>query len=671
MGSKSWSDKLTEFKGSPENAGLVAPPQGKTEGNWARRLETFQQGYPQTPVPVESPATTERFPVEATVAGISGTIAASAAGMAALPAVAAGSVTAGGGEAYRQLYEHATGSPDAPRTSLDAVTRIGKEMVFQGLADVAGRGVQVGLQALKANPARIFQREATPEGKGAISFTQGGMHKGGVPMADQTSAYAKQFLTPGEATGSKYQTVLNNLAEGSFLGGGVIKDFKANRQKYLQNAMERWSEQFGQTIPDKELGEAIVGSIQKNYQLNRAPARAAYGFLSQMTEPKPRIVFELEPSSVLNAAGKPIMRKVPKEIIDRSSGAWADMRPLKQFAKDEKGMADFLNGIAAEEGGDTLLAKLTTMGDHIPYAAAQKLRTRLQSVADVFSVENKRAPALGLATKASGMVDQAIDDGLAKFSPDARDIWRYANSVYKGASEEYNNEFLRNLIKIGTRRKDGIPEKVFDEVWKPGAISGISKLKTALDPATWKLFQGQAAQALLQRSSKDGVLDFHTLDRLAFSPKQGIGTAAMRETFGTENLTWLHKFVEAGKAANQLSPDKTGTMLIQLTQGRPVLEVFGGGLALFGIGKGDTDVTTAGIGVLLSPNILARLLTNPRTANLLIEGITTRRTAPAAASIMLRLAQTLFPRSEQREPPGPQPLPQRLTQVPTAQPMVQ
>lgn len=644
MADESWGNKLKAFQTDPQNAGL-ASPQG-----WDSKLSAFQQGAAQTPVP-EAPADTTHFPVGATAAGIAGTVAAGAAGLAVAPAVGLSALTAAGGEAIQQIGEHAVGSPNAPQTGTEAATRIGKEFVFGTLAEVAGRGIQSGLM-------RLVQRETTPEGRQAVSFAQQGMPRAGQSMADQTSAYAKEFLTPGEATGSSYQTVLNNLAEGSFLGGGIIKNFKANRQKYLQNALDNWSSQFGKTIPDQELGEAVIASIQKNYKLNRAPARAAYGFLSQMTEPKPRIVYELEPTAILDATGKPTLRKVPKEIIDKGSGAWADMRSLKRFAKEDKGMADFLNGIAAEEGGDTLLAKIVGMQDHIPYAAAQKLRSRLQSVADVYSIENKRAPALGLATKAGGMVDEAIDKGLEKFSPDARDIWRYANEVYKGASQEFNNEFLRNLIKIGTRRKDGLPEKVFDEVWKPGNISGIQKLKTALDPETWRLFQGQAAQTLIKRSMKDDVLDFHTLERLAFEPK-GIGNAAMRETFGTENLTWLHKFVDAGKAANKRAPEETGKMLIQLTQGGALF-----GLAA-GILPGGPGVEAGAATIVLGPWLLGRLLTNPRAANALIDGLSTRKAAPTAGAIAGRLATALFPRSEKREEPAPTLPPQRMTQVPT------
>lgn len=645
MADVSWGDKLKAFQADPQNPGLVSP------AGWDQKLAVFQQGTAQTPVPEALPEATH-WPVGATVGGIAGAVAGAPAGPGG--SVALGAMGAAGGEALQQVAEHAVGSEAAPRTGLEAGGRIAKEFVFGSLSEIAGRGLQSGLM-------RLVQRETTPEGRQAISFAQQGMPRAGQPLADQAGLYSKEFLTPGEATGSSYQNVLNNLAEGSFLGGGVIKDFKSNRQKYLHDAIDKWSEQFGPSLPSKEVGEAIVGSIQKDYKLERAPARAIYGFLSQMTEPKPRIVYELEPTGLLDATGKAMMRKVPKEIIDKSSGAWADMRPLKAFAKKDKQMADFLNGIAAEEGGDTLLAKIVGMGDYIPYAAAQKLRTRLQSVADVYSVENKRAPALGLANRAGGMVDTAIDQGLARYSPDARDAWRYANDIYRGASEEFNNEFLRNLIKIGTRRKDGLPEKVFDEVWKPGAVSGIQKLKTALDPETWKLFQAQASQSLIQRSMKDGVLDFHQLERLAFDPK-GIGNAAMRETFGTENLTWLHKFVDAGKLANRRAPEETGKMLIQLTQGGALF-----GLAA-GILPGGSGVEAGAATIVLGPWLLGRLLTNPRTANALIDGLSTRTSAPVAGAIAGRLATALFPRTERREEPK-LPITPRMTQVHTATPM--
>lgn len=628
-----WAAKQDPTTVSPPTDLQKPDARGFNPADYASWVQGGQQTALQ-PAPTES----EHYPVGATAAGIAGTIA--AAPLGPVPAIGIGMVTAAGGEALQQLYERASGSPNAPDTSLEAAKRIGKEFVFQGIADVIGRGVQSGLSAL-------VRRETTPDARQAISFTQSGMPLQGQAMADRTGLYAKQFLTPGEATESGYQTILNNVAEGSFLGGGVIKDFKANRQKYLQAAMDRWNDQFGPTLPPEELGAAIVGSIKGNYDLNRAPARATYGFLAQMVEPKPRIVYELEPTAILDAAGKPTMRKVPKEILDRSSGAWADMRPLKQFAKRDKKFSDLLNGIAAEEGGDTLLAKIVSMDDYIPYASAQKLRTRFQSIADVYSVENKRAPALGLATRAGQLTDEAIDKGLESYSPDARDVWRYANDVYKGASQDYNNEFLRNLIKIGTRRKDGIPEKVFDEVWKPGGISGIQKLKTALDPETWMKFQASAAQSLVSRSMKDGLLDFPALSKLMLGP-HGIGEGALRETFGTQNLTWLRKFTDAGLQASKKPPSETGKMLVQLQQGGYILEAAGAGLALFGLGKGDEGITAAGGIVLLGPLALGKILTKPWAAEVLVEGMSTRTTAARVGPIVAKLAQAIVPRHEPR-----------------------
>ena len=595
----------------------------------AQRQETLTSGDPfEMNLPEDGAS---RFPIGGTIGGIAGMVAGAPLGIPGSAALSG--LLSAGGEAGQQLIEHLIGSPHAPKTTGEAGKQMLEESALGMLSEVGGR-------AIGGLVGKVVKRPALAEMEVAQDFVKNGMMFNGKPMAPRGSKFQDLYLTPAELTGGQnYIQTLQNVAEGSFIGKSTIEQFKSGREKFLKNAIDSFTDGLGQQLSSKELGEVIAKEVKGNYQAARAPARAAYQFLTLTTTPKKIPTYTMQPTGIVHANGSPHMVKVQTgETYDTRSGAWVDVRNIKKALEKDADTAALLRGLGAKEGGDDIVSTIRAYPDKIPYFAAQVMRTRLQSLGDVFSIENKKAPALGIINKMSGMVDQQIANGLKSFSQDAHDIWRYANQIYRGANEDFNNEFLRSILKK-VDRKD-LPETVMSSLLQPQKYSDLAKVKTAVGPDTWSTIQRSGLQRMTELATKDGVIQPHLLEQQLWGPK-GLGKEKLDVLFSQDQQHWMREFVNAAHATMKKG-DTTGKMAIQLAQPAAMIGV---GAGLFG--GVSAAVPASSIAILATPPMLAQILTSPTMSKMFVQGMRTPATHPSAAGIVARLLNMVTPRSKE------------------------
>ena len=585
--------------------------------------DPFEMGLPEP--------SSGRMPIGGTVGGIAGMVAGAPLGLVGSASISG--LMSAGGEAFQQLIEHLMGSKNAPKTTAQAGRQILEESAL-GLAS------ELGGRAIGGLAGKVFRRSALPEMEAAQDFVKHGMTFNGSPMVPRDTPFQKLFMTPAEMTGGQnYIQTLQNVAEGSFLGKSTMEEFKTGREKFLKDSMDRFVDEIGRSTTPKELGDIIANEVKGNYQAARAPARAAYQFLTLTATPKKIPTYTMQPSGIVNANGTPHFVKVQTgESYDPRSGAWVDVRNIKKALEKDADTAALLRGLGAKEGGDDIVSTIRAYPDKIPYFAAQVMRTRLQSLGDVFSVENKKAPALGIINKMSSMVDQQIANGLKDFSQDAHDIWRYANAIYKGANQDFNNEFLRGILKK-VDRKD-LPETVMSSLLQPQKYSDLAKVKVAVGPDTWQTVQRSGLQRIVELSTKDGVIQPHILEQQLWGPK-GLGQEKLNVLFNQEQQHWIKEFVRASHGTMKQG-DTTGKMAIQLAQPAAMVGV-GAGL----VGGVSAAIPASSVAILATPPIIAHILTSPTMSKLFVKGMQTPSTHPSASGIVARLLSMVAPRSEE------------------------
>lgn len=561
------------------------------------------------------PPPDERYPVGAAVGGIAGAVA----GGGTPASVGLGVVGAAGGEAVQQLYEHATGSPNAPSTTGQVVKQIGTEAALSGFADIGGRLVFAG----GARLLEPYARTITQEGQVALDFLKPKM--------------PTQQLMPAQATEARSLDILQNIAEKSLVGGNAIKEFKLKQTEVLKVMADEFVDSFGKRVTADQVGDAIVASTKSNLKLAKAPAEALYNTINEAVKPTVTKVMKYE-----RLANGPVVQMVPREVEVLSGGAKIDMTPAKEFVRPMVEQSKNLRGIESTSAGDDLVKAVQSLPGTLTYADAQALRSRLIAKVDEMSVVNKNAPAIGKTKRLIQILDEQIDQGLEKFDPAIRDTWRAANTIYKEGNETYNNQIIRRLVKLAADQFGDKPEGVVRTLFRPGNETAIARIKEAVDADTWKQFQSFAVRDMMVRGSNDGVLNGVKLEN-AMLGHGGIGEQSLATVFDAAQLKTLRDFATTLKVVQAKQGEGIGGMAVQLTQAGAIMNL------VSNIVEGVEKETAT---IILGPAVIAKLMTNPTTAKWLIQGIQTPLISPTAGSIVGRLANAAVPPSKRPDIPA-------------------
>lgn len=560
-----------------------------------RAIEQAGLTEPGVITPPEEEVEGRPFPIGAAIGGTIGSIVGAPGGPAtAIPLAGLG---AAGGEAVEQIIRAGTGL-EAPKTSREAAERIGLEGAL-GLIGEAGGRVLLGGAAKVINK---FSKRVPTGARQAIDFLEANMPSTGRGRLNPLRyIYGKNktklAILPAEATDSRVLDILHNVSEASLVGGGRIQDFKLKRTQFLRNFADDMIASFGEISTADDVGRIFLDTLDEKIAPSRVAAATLYNTADDLT--RGRIVRD------------------PVTLIERTvDAAKISTRQLKNFARGLTPTVSAAKGIGAAESGDSVVKSILELDDDVSFTVAKNLRSRLRAVADGFSVTNKKAPALGLAKKFGGMIDDATEVGLKAHNPQALEAWREGNRIYREGIEEFDNIFLRRLIRNADPDISGkFPETIVNGVFKRGNISGVKVAQRALggiDSPPWRKMQSWHIRNLFKKGTNQttGELSGTLLENTMLG-KSGIGEKTMRAIYTPKQLNSLKQFANALKVTQAKQAEGTGRMFIQLTQAGALLSL------PFASGR---QRKTAAV-IILGPAVLARAMTNPAVARILIEGI--------------------------------------------------
>lgn len=532
------------------------------------------------------------LPIGALAGGTIGAIAGAPGGP--VGAAAGGALGAAGGEAVEQLARRAIGLP-VPETSLEAAKQIGKEAALGAVGEIGGR-VALGLggrafRAIKPRPV------VTPEAERAIRFLDTNLptQERGVLNPFRylvgKERQAKLTLLPAEANESRAIDLLHNASEASILGGQAISGFKKNRDKALVDIADDIIDFMGERAEPDLVGELFVNAANRELKTSRVGAKIMYN------------------------------------TVDSLAGdTRVQLGTLKDFAEPLQEVATELRGIGATAAGDPTITGILDIGEDVSFSVAKELRSRLIDAANEFSVTNPKAKIIGKTNRLVGLLDEAMEKSLKDSGQDETlRILREANRLWKEGSEKFDNEFVRRLIKRGTRQ--GEPEAIVKAIFKDKAISNIKRAKTAVggrNTPEWKQMQSHFVQDLFTRSTKRGTGEITGATLQANLDK--MGKKALREIYSPGQLNKIQEFANALSVLQAKQAEGTGRMFIQLTQAGALVSIpFGGAL---------NPLSTT---ILLGPGVLAKAFTNPKIADTITRGIKAGTKTQAAAGALGRM----------------------------------
>ena len=522
------------------------------------------------------------------------------------------------GRAASETFQQIKGTEE-PKSAKD----IAKESIIAGAKQM---GYEAGGKLLVGAAGKIlapFRKSVTPETQSVIKTIREFMpeEKSILRPVSRLTGRKMPSLLPSEITENRTLDLLHNVAESSLIGGKKIADFKVIRKQAISDMIDDMVINFGERVEPDAIGEAVVLAVDRKLKARDLITKPLYNTVEEMVNKtiKKVPVTKMVDTGFVDKAGKPLMREVT-EMVEQGI---ISTKELKIFIQPMLKNMKEIGTIEAANAGDDLVKAIRDLPEYISFSSAKELRSRLMSKADEFAVINKKAPAIGKAKKLTELTDKAIQEGLRENNPEALEVWRAANKIYRHGEEKFNNEFIRRLIKAADDK--GNPEVIAKAIFKPGAISNIRKIKTAVDDATYKKLKGWYVENLLKNSSTiEGEISGEKLNNLLFG-KTGMGKQTLREIFSPAEYDNVSKVSKALDFIDKKQGEGTGRIFIQLTQAGAVM----------GIATGQFRNTS--IAVLGGPAVLARLFTNPMAVKWLTTGAKLPANSPQVVSILGKL----------------------------------
>jgi hypothetical protein len=436
----------------------------------------------------------------------------------------------------------------------------------------------------------------------------------------------KTGLLPQEmASGdSWFLTLFQNISEGALLGGGHIKRFKSARGEVLADIADDIVKSYGRNAKITDLSNMFVNTIQGRQSYHQAISKSLYNTVSETTRGTLRI----------------------------------PTRAFKEATTDVKKIADEINKIGGETAGYDLLGKIATLEDSISYDAAIALKHNLWVAGDVFKAQSTKAGGVQLAKKMTHLIDEAIEKQLKAFDAvegtTAYRQWRTANEFHRNWKTRLDNAVIRRLVHYMDDTGRGGAFIAPDIIKNPETAK---RVKAALGEGSeeWRKMQGFYIQDLFRRSAdvetmreiiKHGkvvreaeITGTNLLKQITGTPTQ---LETFHEFFNPVRARRINRFADALMATQRKQKEGIGKMWIQLTQGGAVM-----GFA--------TGLAPEAAGLLLTPGIMAKMLTTEKGAKYLTEGIKTLKGDPRVAGLGARILKEVIKIGNEEEKRRKQP----------------
>lgn len=482
-----------------------------------------------------------------------------------------------GGEAFKQIGQAIINSPNAPASSKDAALRLLKE-----------GAIGAGTEAVSEGAVRAFRRLATTLGFKSTVVKQ-------LPDFDDVQRLARDIgidLTPAQRSASRAVDTLEEIAENAFFGRGKLRDIKQITQPAgIRKGVDRLLDSFlpkAQRVGRGELGEILSDTIAGRNTAFKKAGAGLYRKVDSLTRPKiARKAIKGTARGLEVRLGKlvPATEATSRIVSQEVGGARVDLTGLKRFAAA-------LQKQRAKEGGtkkaiDEVISDVLSRPSSANFETAHGIRSDFLDV--IRNAPSKKDKAVGVARRASGMIDRQMENAAAKLSPDAVKAWRTANAFWKTGKDIFNSKVIRRVTKSIA---DDTPDKVFDVIFQAKSPKQIRTVMGLADPLTKKRLRFAFIDNMIEKSTRQvpgDISDLRTLLGRNFLEKfDSFGDEALSAVFSQEEKQRIRNLARLAKTT-QGKTGGAGGFLIQLIQAAPL------GATATGIVAGQPELAKKGL----------------------------------------------------------------------------
>ncbi len=447
-------------------------------------------------------------------------------------------------------------------------------------------------------------------------------------------------LLPQQMTDNWIIKTIGSMSEYSVLGKHYFKKAREQQAKILRDMSTDLATDIlskADNLTSKEVGALYIDAITDGRAAFKGAAQRLYSELDVLVAQKDvvKTVMEEVPSVLLDKTGKALTKIVPKQVQKLVDNAPVDMQSIKVFAKEQMERLERTN-ISSSDPVYKTWSRMYGQANKMLFGDAQALRseflTKSRSKAMTTNIEGEKAAY----KQVEKMLEQSMQDAaLNSKNPVILNAYKRANKFYKFGKETFNTEFLNKIIK----KKDTLA-KISDAVFSEGNVDEVLQMRKALRTAgkldkdfdfnkTWETMQSSYLRRFIAKTKNpdDMLINPKSFGKLFVPDSKANDT--FKAAFTAEQRKGVELFYNVAKKVLE-KPDSNLGMLVQLTQAGAA----GAILTMKGVG-------VAGASILLTPQIVAKIFTDPKLAKLVVKGMTTRTESKLSTIITRKVLNRL------------------------------
>jgi hypothetical protein len=526
--------------------------------------------------------------------GIIGTVA---GGVLGGPVAAA----AGGalGETIRQVIHTAPGDlTPAQRgrmvgteAALGAVSELGTRILGRRLPNLFRRNLPTDA----ASDLRILEREKIP-------YTAGDFNPGGTAQ------------------------ITENLMRGTFLGSRIMQRSDVTQASKLSDFRTKVVNALGPYLSREETGQAMKSAVTQRHEELFAPN----GIFSRAYKRLNTLYPASVDTSQIRQQAAPIKAELDKLIAEgRLPSASSPEAPSRFYSliRDltnygTKSVTQAPSTVLNQFGQPVTPGGTTIVDVPITYSDIWKDKQTIDSIIRNLGDDNLRTRAKAIVKQVHNILDTAMEAAAIKVNPRAAQSIRQVNKAYGEAKRLFETESL--VADIGNMD----PERIAQRLFPPGAVTAPKELVRAIQTKPIAL---QAAR----RRLLENVLEPLTYETEGVSVVSGrrLGHKwpQIEETLRAlktpqPQIESFREFISAATRAQMsgtMTNPASGRQLLAWSQVGAVLQGIGATAGIFAGRDTGEKAGLAGVAV-FGPLIVAKALTSPAVARLLVKGFTLR-----------------------------------------------
>lgn len=482
------------------------------------------------------------------------------------------------GTSAQQIAEQARGKK---MSASEVLLEQGSNVAEQALWDVAGNVIGAGVA------------------KGISKFSP--VARSGAGIAEQALRKEGGTLSASQAVESPTLSLAESFARAGAGGKGQFIELDKRNADALQAIKDSLIQSITKDpVNDRVAGKVFQDAISKGDSAHQIASTALY-----------------------------------KQFDQQAGNVLVDSLPTQKIGLDLAEQFKRIGNVGKSDAGGRLIDQLSNLPNTLTFSDAHILRSNLLATIRDLRASGTETRALKTATDAMKQIDASMEQSAKSLPKNLFDQYRQISAFYRKGKEAFSNEIVSELVRTQ-------PERVGESLFRTGNVSEIIQAKASLrqaarfdntvdESAIWKRLQAGYLNHLLTSRTAVNLEGETTAQNLMKQLADAKTDRQFAVMFNEQQRQAIADFGRTAYLTLRNKPTQFG-ILAPLLQAGAIGNLLSGGAM-----TGTQPSPLRDVGILVSPYVIANVLTNPKAVSVLIRGLKIPAEFASAGPVLTKL----------------------------------